>query len=176
MYLIDAKKKPNPAGSRGVHSSRLLVELLHSPKFITTISPEYGIRIFHPWTIILHTGWKVVFWKARYIRFNKKSVSQQTKYLKMEQKNFSETIFFFWKLRYSPAQKSCFHPVCRVIVHEWDLGLLQKLHSWLQMFSTFSLWGCLYIMINNTNIFIAGSLNILLCQPFKYVKKVNDVD
>ena len=38
---------------------------------------------------------------------------------------------FFWKLRYSPTQKSCFRPVCRVVVHEWDLGLLQKLRSWL---------------------------------------------
>ena len=27
---------------------------------------------------------------------------------------------FFGKLRYCPTQESCFHPVCRVVVHEWD--------------------------------------------------------
>ena len=55
-------------------------------------SPGYGIRFFHPWILTLHTGWKVVFWKARYTRI-------------------------------TPTQKSCFHPVCRLGIHEWDLGL-----------------------------------------------------
>ncbi len=31
-------------------------------------------------------------------------------------------------------KKSCFHPVCIVGIHEWDLGLLQKLCSWLNVF------------------------------------------
>ena len=40
--------------------------------------------------------------------------------------SFLETNFF-WKLGYSPTRKSCFHPVCRVGIQEWDLGLLQKI-------------------------------------------------
>ena len=115
--------------------------ILYFPPF----SPGYGIRFFHPWILTLHTGWKVVFCKARYIRINKKFVSKETKALNME-KYLKKSIFralffletkFFWKLGYSPTQKSCFHPVCRVGIHEWDLGFLQKLCSWLIKINVF---------------------------------------
>ncbi len=55
---------------------------------IQSYSPEYEMRFFQPWTTIVHTGWKVVFCKARYIRINKKFVSKEINYLNMEKMMF----------------------------------------------------------------------------------------
>ncbi len=50
---------------------------------------------------------------------------------------FLET-YIIWKLGYAPTQKSSFHPVCRGDMHEWDLGLLQKMRSWLSWSGPFT--------------------------------------
>ncbi len=56
----------------------------YSIKKYTGDSPGDGVRFFHPCLFTLHTGWKQVFWKASYIRTNKKFVSMETKFLNME--------------------------------------------------------------------------------------------
>ncbi len=70
---ILATKLKSKICSKSYRPSRQLYTLypvltLH-PLYVTKIcSPGYGIRFFHPWTITLHTGWKVIFCKASYIK------------------------------------------------------------------------------------------------------------